>query len=54
MKKEQIFTEEEIRGIAELGEVLRGIHSRLVAEGKVRVDENGKIVFISTENETKK
>jgi hypothetical protein len=48
-KKKNIFTEEEIRNIAELGEVLRKIRSRLLAEGKIRV-ENGKTIFLEKKN----
>jgi hypothetical protein len=46
MKEEShIFTREELDNIEVLGDVLRKIHNRLLAEGKVRV-ENGKVVFL--------
>jgi len=53
-KKKHIFTDDELRGISELGEVLRGIHKRLLAEGKIKVDENGKAIFLDIKNEPKK
>lgn len=39
------FTDEEIQQFVELGEVLRKIHARLMAEGKIKM-VNGKIVFL--------
>lgn len=39
------LSEETIKAAIGLGEVLRKIHTRLVAEGKVKV-VNGKVVFI--------
>ncbi len=53
-KKKHIFTDAEIKSISELGEVLRGIHRRLLAEGKIRIDENGKTIFLDMKNEPKK
>ena len=44
-KKGNILSQEEIDNIAGLGEVLRKIHSRLLSEGKIRV-ENGKTIFL--------
>ena len=34
-KKTHIFTDEEIKSLIELGEVLRSIHARLISEGYV-------------------
>ena len=34
-KEKQIFSEEEIRSISELGEILRNIHNRLISEGYI-------------------
>lgn len=53
MKKKMIFTEEQIKNIASLGEVLLSIHRRLVSEGKVKV-ENGKVVFLDKKMTPKK
>lgn len=44
-KKNNIFSQEEIDNIAGLGEVLRKIRSRLLSEGKIKV-ENGKTIFL--------
>jgi hypothetical protein len=44
-KKKSKLSEETIKSAVELGEVLRKIHSRLAAEGKVKV-VNGKVIFI--------
>lgn len=54
MKKKQIFSEDELRSIAELGFVLRKIRSRLLAEGKIKIDKNGKTVFLGIEKKSKK
>lgn len=43
--KKQIFTQEEIDRISALGDVLRKILSRLLKEGKAKI-ENGKVVFL--------
>lgn len=48
--KTHIFTEEELKGLVELGEVLRKIHNRLLAEGKIKIVD-GKTVFLELENE---
>lgn len=45
MTKKSSFSEETIRSLVEYGEVLRRIHNRLVAEGKVKVID-GKIMFL--------
>jgi hypothetical protein len=45
MKDKHIFSEEELKSLFELGEVLRKIRSRLLAEGKIKIDENGKTIF---------
>lgn len=39
--KTRIFSEEELKSISELGDVLRGIHKRLIKEGYIIKD--GKI-----------
>ena len=43
--KGHIFTETELKALEELGEVLRGIHNRLLSEGKIK-RENGKTIFL--------
>ncbi len=43
--KLQKFSEETMQSLAELGEVLLRIRKRLLAEGKIKI-ENGKIVII--------
>lgn len=45
MRKNKPFTENEIKSIEELGEVLRKIHNRLLSEGKIK-RVNGKTIFI--------
>ena len=45
-EKKHIFTEEEIKSISELGDVLRSILKRLVAEGKAKIVD-GKVVFFN-------
>ncbi len=45
MTKKNIFSEETIKSLTQLGTVLRGIHNRLVVEGKVKV-VNGKVTFL--------
>jgi hypothetical protein len=54
MKKKHIFSEEELRSLAELGYVLRKIRSRLLSEGKIKIDKNGKTVFLDIEKKSKK
>lgn len=44
-KKKSQLSEEAIQALIQLGEVLRPIARRLVAEGKAKV-KNGKLVFI--------
>jgi hypothetical protein len=44
-KKKNIFSDETIQSLVELGTVLRQIHNRLVVEGKAKI-VNGRIVFI--------
>ena len=41
-----IFTQEELDNIAQLGDVLRGVHNRLLKEGKIKV-KKGKVVWWS-------
>jgi hypothetical protein len=48
MKKQKAnepLSEEALKNINELGDVLRQIHNRLVKEGKVKVVD-GKIIFV--------
>ena len=54
MKDKHIFSEEELKSLFELGEVLRKIRSRLLAEGKIKIDENGKTIFLGIEKKPKK
>lgn len=54
MKKKHIFSEEELKSLTELGYVLRKIRSRLLAEGKIKIDENGKTIFLDIEKKPKK
>jgi hypothetical protein len=54
MKGNHIFSEEELKNLFGLGEVLRKIRSRLLAEGKIKIDENGKTIFLDIENKPKK
>ena len=49
-KKSHKFTEGEMESIAKLGEVLRGIHSRLIMEGVIKV-KNGKVIWPKVEPE---
>jgi hypothetical protein len=46
-ENKQKLPEETIKSLIELGEVLRGVCERLLAEGKVRVVD-GKIEFLDT------
>lgn len=50
MKKQ--FTVEEIKSIAELGDILRSIAERLIREGKAKIVD-GKIVFLDNEKDSK-
>lgn len=50
MKKSKL-SEETRQAVVKLGEVLRPIANRLIAEGKARV-ENGKVIFL--ENDAKR
>lgn len=43
-----IFSEEEVKALSELGEILRSIRARLLREGKAKIVD-GKIVFIEDE-----
>ena len=48
MKKQkeiEPLSEEALKNINELGDVLRQVHNRLVKEGKVKVID-GKIIFV--------
>ena len=44
-KEPESLSEEALKNINELGDVLRQVHNRLVTEGKVKVID-GKIVFV--------
>lgn len=50
-KKENIFSEETIKSLEELGDVLRKIHNRLLAEGKI-IRKDGKTIFLDKEQPT--
>lgn len=52
MQKKKQFTDEEIKSISELGDILRSIAERLIREGKARI-EGGKIVFLDKEKDSK-
>lgn len=54
MSKKRIFSDKELKSLVELGEVLRKIRRRLLAEGKIRIDENGKTIFLDAEDKSKK
>ncbi len=54
MKDSHIFTKEELKSLFELGEVLKRIRSRLLAEGKIKIDKNGKTIFLDIEKKPKK
>lgn len=54
MRNKHIFNEEELKSLFELGEVLRQIRSRLLTEGKIKIDENGKTIFLDIEKKSKK
>ena len=43
-RKKNIFSEETIKSLTELGDVLRGIHNRLLKEGVIKI-KNGKVVW---------
>lgn len=44
-EKKHIFTDEEIRSLQELGDVLHSILKRLISEGKAKIVD-GKVVFL--------
>jgi hypothetical protein len=44
-QKNKTLSEEALKNINELGDVLRQVHNRLLKEGKVKVVD-GKIVFV--------
>lgn len=54
MKDRHIFTKEELKSLFELGEVLKTIRSRLLAESKIKIDNNGKTIFLDIQKKTKK
>jgi hypothetical protein len=51
VKKKSKLSDETIEAVVKLGEVLRPIANRLIAEGKAKV-ENGKIVFLEDARRT--
>jgi hypothetical protein len=44
-KKNKPLSEEALKNINELGDVLREIHNRLIKEGKIKIID-GKIIFV--------
>lgn len=46
------LSEETIKAVRELGEVLRRIHNRLLCEGKIIV-KDGKTIFLDIEDKKK-
>jgi hypothetical protein len=44
-QEKRVLSEEALKNINELGDVLRQIHNRLLKEGKVKVID-GKIIFV--------
>ncbi len=49
---EEKMSEETIKSLEQLGEVLYSIAQRLVSEGKAKIVD-GKIVFLEDENQSK-
>jgi hypothetical protein len=47
MKKKAPLSKETITSLVSLGAVLRKVHNRLAAEGKIRVDKRGKVIFVT-------
>ena len=47
VSKQNLFSDETVAALAELGEVLRPIHARLIREGKIKVVD-GKIIDCET------
>lgn len=47
VKNEPRLSEETIESVVSLGIILRKIHNRLVAEGKITVGKNGKVIVKS-------
>ena len=50
--KKHIFTDEEIKSISDLGDVLRSILNRLITEGKAKVVD-GKVIFLEVPDKKK-
>ena len=50
-KQEHIFSDEEIKNISELGDVLQKIRHRLLSEGIIKI-KNGKTIFPKQKNGT--
>ena len=46
MENNKTFTDEEIKNFIGFGEALRKVHNRLVSEGKLKKDKNGKWIFL--------
>lgn len=49
-KKTNILSDETIKSLIELGEVLREIENRLLKEGKIKV-KNGKVIWPETKKQ---
>ena len=52
-KENNIFSDETIKSIAELGDVLKRIRTRLLAEGIITIGPDNKVIFPKYE-ETKR
>lgn len=50
--KKHIFTDAEIEGLKDLGEVLRSILKRLISEGKAKIVD-GKVEFLDQKDTQK-
>lgn len=46
VKNKQKLSDETVRSVVRLGEILRGIHHRLLLEGKIKVVK-GKTIFLN-------
>ena len=51
MLKERSFTDEELENLTGLDKILKLVRSRLILEGKVKI-ENGKTIFLENKNDT--
>lgn len=53
-KENNIFSEETIKSISELGDVLRRIHNRLLREGIITIGPDKKVIFPKYEETNKR